>query len=116
MGFIWGASSRLTFKRQKGCREEGNPREADLGQAIRGIQREAAALSDDVLLREVEVNLAVQDAAIRYFLSIGPGPGAGEDLVTACDAVWFSALATALYVRELASRPADRIAVVFRSN
>ena len=36
----------------------------NLGQIIREIQREAAALPTDALRHEIEINLDVQDAAI----------------------------------------------------
>ena len=40
----------------------------NLGQIIREIQREAAALPTDALRHEIEINLDVQDAAIsQYF-------------------------------------------------
>ena len=39
-----------------------------LGQIIREIQREAAALPTDALRHEIEINLEVQDAAIRPVL------------------------------------------------
>ena len=69
MGFTWGVcSSRLTLKRHKARREEGRPYVPNLGQLIREIQREAAALPTDALRDEIEINLEVQDAAIdQYF-------------------------------------------------
>ncbi len=88
----------------------------DLGQMIREIQREAAALPTDALRSEIEVNLDVQDAAIRQFLSIRPGAGNAGDLLIASGTVWFSVLTTALYVRELASRPVEHSAVVLSPN
>ena len=79
---------------------------ADLGQIIRQTQREAAALPTDKLRHEIEINLEVQDAAIGQYFAIRPGQGTVEDLIIANSAVMVSALTTALYVRELASRPA----------
>jgi hypothetical protein len=116
MGFTWDARSRLTFKRQKRRREDDRSYVPDLGQIIGGIQREAAALSTGALRDEIEVNLEIQDAAIRYFLGIGPGKGTEEDLIAAGSTMWFSVLTTALYVRELAARPVDRFAVVISPN
>jgi hypothetical protein len=73
---------------------------------IRDIQREAAALPTDALRDEIGVSLDVQDAVIRHLLSFRPGAGTAEDLIVATGAVWFSVLTTALYVRELTTRPA----------
>ena len=46
---------------------------SDLGQTIREIQREAAALPTAALRHEIQMNLEVQDAAIRQLASIRPG-------------------------------------------
>jgi hypothetical protein len=106
MGFTWDRCSRLALKRQKVRREEGRPYVPTLGQLIREIQREAAALTTDALRDEIEINLDVQDAAIDQYFGLRPGHGTVEDLIIANSAVMVSALTTALYVRELASRPA----------
>ncbi len=89
---------------------------SQLGQMIREIQREAAALPTDALRSEIEVNLDVQDAVIRQFLAIRPGAGNAGDLLIATGTVWFSVLTTALYVRELVSRPVDRLTVGISPN
>jgi hypothetical protein len=115
MGVTWHVCSRLTLKRQKVRREEGRPHVPNLGQLIREIQREAAALSTDALRDEIEINLDVQDAAIRQFSRIRPGAGTG-DLIVATSAVVVSVLTTALYVRELTTRPADRLTVGINPN
>ena len=117
MGLTWGVcSSRLTLKRQKARREEGRPYVPNLGQLIREIQREAAALSTDALRHEIEINLEVQDAAIDQYFAIRPGHGTVEDLIIANSAAMVSVLTTALYVRELAARPLDRITVGISPN
>ena len=77
----------------------------NLGQLVREIQREAAALSTDALRYEVEINLDVQDAALDQYFAIRPGHGTVEDLIIANSAAMVCALTTALYVRELTSRP-----------
>ena len=46
-----------------------------LGQIIREIQREAAALSTDALRHEIEINLEVQDAAICQYFASRPAAG-----------------------------------------
>ena len=78
-----------------------------LGQIIREIQREAAALPTDALRYEIEINLDVQDAAISQYFTVPPGGRTVEDLIIVNSAVMASVLTTALYVRELATRPAD---------
>ena len=61
-----------------------------LGQIIREIQREAAALPTDALRHEIEINLEVQDAAIRQYFAIPPGGRTVEDLIIANSAVMVS--------------------------
>jgi hypothetical protein len=80
---------------------------SNLGLIIREIQRDAAALPTAALRAEIEISLDVQDAAIRQFLSIRPGTANINDLIVATGTVWISVLTTALYVRELATRPAE---------
>jgi hypothetical protein len=116
MGFTWDRCSRLTLKRQRTRREEGKPYVPTLGQLIREIQREAAALPTAALRHEIEINLEVQDAAIDQYFRIRPGYGTVEDLIIANSAVMVSALTTALYVRELASRPVTHLAVSISPN
>jgi hypothetical protein len=89
---------------------------ADLGQIIRQTQRDAAALPTDKLREEIEVNLAVQDAAIRQFCSIRPGTGNPEDLIVTTGVVLVSVLTTALYVAELATRPVVHTGVIHSLN
>lgn len=88
----------------------------NLGQLIREIQRDAAALSTDALRHEIEINLDVQDAAIDQYFAIRPGHGTVEDLIIANSTAIVSVLITALYVRELASRPAELTPVVTSLN
>jgi hypothetical protein len=87
-----------------------------LGQIIRESQREAAALPTDALRHEIEMNLEVQDAAIRQYYAIPPGGRTAEDLIIANSTVMVSVLTTALYVRELATRPVARATVVISHN
>jgi hypothetical protein len=117
MGFTWGVcSSRLTLKRQKDRREEGRPYVPNLGQIIREIEREAAALSTDALRSEIAINLEVQDASICQYFSIRPGHGTVEDLIIANSAVMVTVLTTAIYVRELATRPVVPFTVDINQN
>jgi hypothetical protein len=88
----------------------------DLGMLIRQVRREAAALPTDELRREIEIGLAIQDAAIGQYLAV-IRPGAGvEEVMVATGTVLVSVLTTALYVRELTARPAPRAGVTFSSN
>jgi hypothetical protein len=89
-----------------------------LGQIIREIQREAAALPTDALRHEIEIeiNLEVQDAAISQYNAIPPGGRTVEDLIIANSTVMVSVLTTALYVRELATRPVVHSTVVISHN
>jgi hypothetical protein len=81
---------------------------ADLGMIIRETQREAAALSTAALRHEIELNLEVQDAAIRQYHAVTrPGGGSVDDLIVATGTVMISFVMTALYVRELTARPRD---------
>ena len=87
-----------------------------LGQLIREIQHTAAALPTDALRHEIEMNLEVQDAAIDLYNTIPPGGRTVEDLIIANSTVMVSVLTTALYVRELTTRPAVYSAVVISTN
>ena len=86
-----------------------------LGQIIREIQHEAAALPTDALRHEIELNLEVQDAAIDLYTASPPGGRTVEDLIVAQGAVIISVITTALYVRELTTRQLPRLFVVASS-
>ena len=118
MGVTWSARSRLALKRQRTRREEeGRPIVLTLGQIIREIQHAAAALPTDALRHEIEMSLEVQDAAIDLYYTMPPGGRTVEDLIIANSTVMVSVLTTALYVRELTTRPAvTSVAVVITPN
>ena len=78
-----------------------------LGQLIEEIEREAVSMSTAELRDEIELCLEVQDAAIRQYYAVRPDGRNVEDLIMANSAVMVSLITTALYVRELASRPVD---------
>jgi hypothetical protein len=105
MGFTWDRCSRPTLKRQKSRRAEGTPDVSSLGPLIREFQRDAAALPTDALQAEIEIGFEVLDTAIRQFYSIRPGTGTMDDRISATGDVMVATLMTALYVRELATRP-----------
>jgi hypothetical protein len=116
MGVTWGASSRLTLKRQQTRREKGRPHVSSLGQIIRVIQHDAAALPTDELRDEIKISLEVLDATISQFHSIRPGVRHIDERISATGNVMIATLTVALYVRELATRPADVTAIVTSLN
>jgi hypothetical protein len=81
----------------------------DLGQIIREIRHDAAALPTGELRTEIQVSLDVLDAVIACFYSIRPGAGNLQELISTTSDAMIVALTTALYVRELATRPAERV-------
>jgi hypothetical protein len=83
----------------------------NLGQIIRDIQRDAAALPTGELRTEVQISLEVMDAVIAHFSSIRPGAGSLTELISATSDVIIAVLTTALYVRELSTRPATRAVI-----
>jgi hypothetical protein len=80
----------------------------NLGQIIREIQRDAAALPTGALRTEIQISLDVLDVVIAHFYSIRPGAGNLPELIGATSDVMIAVLTTALYVRELTTRPAPR--------
>jgi hypothetical protein len=88
---------------------------SSLGQIIRVIQH-AAALPTGELRDEIETSLGVLDATINQFHSIRPGIRHVDERISATGDVMIATLTVALYVRELAARPADVTAVVTSLN
>ena len=84
----------------------------NLGQIIREIQRDAAALSTAELRTEIEISLDVLDAVIGHLQPSGPVPGTWSDDQRDRRRDGSAALTIALYVRELTTRPAPRFAPV----
>ena len=80
---------------------------SSLGQIIRAIQQDAAALPTSELRDEIEVSLGVLDATISQFDCARPGIRGVDERITATGNVMVATLTVALYVRELAARPAD---------
>jgi hypothetical protein len=83
-----------------------------LSQLLGEIQREAAALPTGQLRTEIQVHLDVLTALIDNFRGIRPGAVSPEEMDSARGDVFAAALITALYVRELTTRPAPRFARV----
>jgi len=87
-----------------------------LGQVIREIQREAAALPTDALRHEIELGLEVQDAAIHQYCTVPHGGRTVDEFMAVNSAVIISVLTTALYVQELTTRPVVYAPVVVSPN
>ncbi len=83
-----------------------------LSHLLAEIQRDAADLPTGKLRTEIEVSLDVLTAFIDQFQNIWPGAVSLEEMIGATGDVITAALVTALYVRELTTRPADRFARV----
>jgi hypothetical protein len=88
---------------------------SSLGQIIRAIQHDAAALPTGELRDEIEVSLGVLDATISQLHRARPGIRGVDERITATGDVMIAALTVALYVRELTTRPADVTPVVTSS-
>ena len=83
-----------------------------LGEVVREIRRDAAALPTGELRTEIGISLDVLDAVIGHLQGIRPGAGNLEATIDATGDVISAALTVALYVRELSTRPAPRFAPV----
>jgi hypothetical protein len=79
-----------------------------LGQVVREIRRDAAALPTGELRTEIQTSLDVLDTVIGHLQSIRPGAGNLEQTIDAAGDVMAAALTIALYVRELTTRPPRR--------
>ncbi len=83
-----------------------------LSHLLAEIQRDAADLPTGKLRTEIEVSLTVLTSFIDQFQSMRPGAVSLEEMIGVTGDVITAALVTALYVRELTTRPADRFARV----
>jgi hypothetical protein len=79
-----------------------------LDHTIAETQRHAASLCTDLLRTAIHECLAAFDAAIGDLYGIPPGAENADAVFNASGDVIGIALMTALYVRELTSRPAPR--------
>ena len=77
-----------------------------LGQTISETQRHAESLGTDLLRDEIHQCLHSLDAAIARLYGIPPGAANAELVFNAAGDVIGLALMTALYLRELTTRPA----------
>jgi len=74
---------------------------------VEEMQRQAGALSTADLRDYIRACLEVLSEDIDVAQRLGPSAPSTQ-VITATDNVMITALATALYVRELTTRPADR--------
>lgn len=79
----------------------------NLGRVITEIQRDAADTSTPELRSDIGVGLEVLDAAIADLHGLRPGADVMERINAIADFME-TVITIALYVRELATRPADR--------
>ena len=71
------------------------------------IQEDAAALATGDLRAEIKVHLDVFAKYVEDFKNLQRDAVSFEEMISATDSVLVGALATALFVRELTTRPAD---------
>ena len=81
--------------------------QTNLGRVITEIQRDAAGTSTPDLRSDIEVGLEVLDAAITDLHALRPGADVMERISATSDFME-TVITIALYVRELATRPADQ--------
>jgi hypothetical protein len=83
-----------------------------LGQLLAEIQRDAAMLPVGKLRTEIQVSLDVLAAFLSAFQDMRPDAVSLDEMIDAEADVVTAALITALFVRELSTRPAPRFARV----
>jgi hypothetical protein len=83
-----------------------------LGELLGEIEREAAALPTGKLRTEIQVHLGVLAVLIDTLQDLRPEAAGLEEMDSAKGDVLATALVTALYVRELTTRPGPRFARV----
>jgi hypothetical protein len=79
----------------------------EMMQLLSMIQEDAAALATGDLRAEIQVHLDVFAKYLEEFQNLQPGAVSAEKLISATDSLLVGALATALFVRELTTRPAE---------
>ncbi len=90
--------------------------QTNLGRAITEIQRDAAGTSTPDLRSVIEIGLEMLDAAITDLHALHSGMDVVERMAVTSDFME-TVMTIALYVRELATRPADQpVPVVINPN
>jgi hypothetical protein len=83
-----------------------------LGQIIREIQREAAGLPTGDVRATLQASLELLTEYTEVLQKIRPAAASAGEKADAANDVLYTALFTALYVQELATRPVERFARV----
>lgn len=90
--------------------------QTNLGRAITEIQRDAAGTSTPDLRSDIEIGLEVLNASINDLHALRPESDVMERISATADFME-TVITIALYVRELATRPADQpVPVVISPN
>ena len=80
----------------------------DLSQLVDEIQRDAAAMPTGELKAQLQVHVELLSEYADSVQNMPPDAASTEEMISATDCLFLSALFTALYVRELTTRPAER--------
>jgi hypothetical protein len=79
-----------------------------LSRLLGQIQRDAAALPTGELKAQLQVHVELLSEYADSVLNMTPDAESNEEMISATDHLFLSALFTALYVRELTTRPVER--------
>ena len=80
----------------------------DLSQLLGQIKRDAAALSTGELRAQIQVHVELLSEYADGVQNMPPDAESTEEMISVTDCLFLSALFTALYVRELTTRPVER--------
>ncbi len=80
----------------------------DLSQLLGEIKRDAAALSTGELKAQLQVHVELLSEYADGIQNMLPDAMSTEEKISVTDCLFLSALFTALYVRELTTRPVER--------
>ncbi len=79
----------------------------DLSQLLGQIKRDAAALSTRELRAQIQVHVELLSEYADGVLNMPHGAEGTEEMTSVTDCLFLSALFTALYLRELTTRPVE---------
>lgn len=80
----------------------------DLSQLVDQIKRDAAAMTTGELKAQLQVHVDLLSEYADTVQQIQPDAERTEEMISVTDCFFLSALFTALYVRELTTRPVQR--------
>ena len=80
----------------------------DLRQLLDEIRRDAAAMSTGELKAQLQVHVELLSEYADSVQNLPPAAARTEEMISVTDCLFLSALFTALYVRELTTRPIER--------